>query len=61
MPGTYICSTPRPALPDFLPTIWLSDTDQTSEPDDIECRLVSSPHTSAARAILRLLAKGIVP
>lgn len=57
-PGTYLCHTARPSLPDFLPTIWLSDTDQTSEADDIHCELVAGGYSSAARKILKLLAGG---
>jgi hypothetical protein len=37
----------------------LSDTDQTSEPDEIFCEQVGSPYGSAARKILKLLASGI--
>jgi hypothetical protein len=42
-----------------VPTIWLSDTDQTSEADDIHCEAVTSPYGSAARKILKLLASGL--
>jgi len=56
--GTYLCHTPRPALPEFIPTLWLSDTDQTSESDEITCRLIEGPGVGAARTVLRLLLRG---
>jgi hypothetical protein len=37
----------------------LSDTDQTSESDDIRCELIESPNQSAARTVLKLLERGI--
>jgi hypothetical protein len=46
-------------LPDFLPTAWLSDTDQTSESDQIFCQRIGAPHSRAARTILKLLLKGL--
>lgn len=58
-PGTYLCHTARPALPDFLPTAWLSDTDQTSEVDDIFCERIGAPHARAARTVLKLLTRGL--
>jgi hypothetical protein len=39
--------------------MWFSDTDQTSEADEIHCELVTAPGSSAVRKALQLLSRGV--
>jgi hypothetical protein len=39
--------------------VWLSDTDQSSEEDEIVCQRVGFGHVRSARSVLKLLARGI--
>lgn len=57
--GNYLCFTPRPALPDFLPTYWLSNTDQSDPGAEIYCRAVDAPYKAAVRKALELIAGGL--
>jgi hypothetical protein len=39
--------------------VWLSDTDQSDEDNEIVCHRVGFPYTSSAKRVLELLQGGI--